>query len=118
MVNTGRLTKGDYLLILLNNLCPVAMGNYEMVNVWKVLWERRTSKYIKLKSNIKNYVENTIKTFLLETSSSIVKTRTFSSYQEAKLPYKNKKAALLIASHKKQQLLQLQIWKKIYFAVL
>ena len=105
-------------MILLNNLCPVAMGNYEMINVWKVLWERCTSKYIKLKSNIKNYVENTIKTFLLETSSSIVKTRTFSSYQEAKLPYKNKKAALLIASHKKQQLLQLQIWKKIYFAVL
>ena len=32
-----------------------------MINVLKVLWERCTSKYFKLKSNIKHYFESEIK---------------------------------------------------------
>ena len=36
-------------------------SDWYMINVLKVLWERCTCKYFKLKSNIKSFIENEIK---------------------------------------------------------
>ena len=48
-----------------------------MINVLKVLRERCSSKYFKLNSNTKNYVENEINFFSGELGHLYVKARTF-----------------------------------------
>ena len=50
--------------MLWNSLCPVEKGNWCMINVLRLLWERCTGKYFKLKNNTRNHVKNEIKNLI------------------------------------------------------
>ena len=83
----------------------------------KVLWERSTSKYIKLKSNINIYIENEIIFFFLGNLSICTWKQQHFDYPWKLLrpPYKYTKAAILIATHKKAIAIATNMKKKKTF---